>query len=87
MYKESVMVRTQIYFEEETLKDLKNISKSLDISVSEFIRKVVKKELKVNKKDNLSDFLNTLEPLDSFKNIDATDYVNDLRSKSRLLNG
>jgi len=81
------MVRTQIYFEEETLKDLKNISKSLDISVSEFIRKVVKKELKVNKKDNLSDFLNTLEPLDSFKNIDATDYVNDLRSKSRLLNG
>jgi len=80
------MIRTQIYFEEETLKDLKNISKSLDISVSEFIRKVVKKELKENKKENLIDFLYTLEPLDSFKNIDSTDYVHDLRSKSRLLN-
>jgi len=81
------MVRTQIYFEEETLKDLKSISKRLNISVSEFIRKVVKKELKDNKKDDLRNFLNSLEPLESFKDVDATHYVNDLRSKSRLLNG
>ena len=80
------MVRTQIYFEEETLKDLKSISKSLNISVSEFIRKVVKKELKESKKDDLKSFLSILEPLESFKDVDATSYVNDLRSKSRLLN-
>ena len=81
------MVRTQIYFEEETLKDLKSISKRLNISVSEFIRKVVKKELKESQKDDLNSFLSTLEPLESFKDVDATSYVNDLRSKSRLLNG
>jgi len=80
------MVRTQIYFEEETLKELKNISKKLNISVSEFIRRVIKKEIKDNKKDDLKEFLNSLEPLESFKNVDATNYVNDLRSKSRLLN-
>ena len=81
------MVRTQIYFEEETLKDLKSISKRLNISVSEFIRKVVKRELKESQKYDLNSFLSTLEPLESFKDVDATSYVNDLRSKSRLLNG
>ncbi len=81
------MIRTQIYFEEETLKELKNISKKLNISVSEFIRRVIKKEIKENKKDDLRNFLNSLKPLESFKDIDATDYINDLRSKSRLLNG
>ncbi len=80
------MVRTQIYFEEETLKELKDISKKLNISVSEFIRRVIKKEIKENKKDDLRNFLNSLKPLESFKDIDATNYINDLRSKSRLLN-
>jgi len=86
VYKEFAMIRTQIYFEEETLKELKNISKKLNISVSEFIRRVIKKEIKENKKDDLRNFLNSLKPLESFKDIDATDYINDLRSKSRILN-
>jgi len=46
VYKEAIMVRTQIYFEEETLKDLKSISKRLNISVSEIYKKGCKKRVK-----------------------------------------
>jgi flagellar biosynthesis/type III secretory pathway protein FliH len=79
------MQRTQIYFEEDTIAKLKEISKELKISVSEFIRQVIKKELNNNKKESFSNFLKELEPLESFQDTDATTYVKNLRSKSRLL--
>ncbi len=80
------MQRTQIYFEEETIAKLKELSKELKISVSEFIRRVVKKEIEKTKRDSFSHFLEELEPLDSFKDIDSTTYIKNLRKKSRLLN-
>jgi len=40
------MQRTQIYFEQDTLQDLKSIAKDLNVSVSEFIRSVMKTEIK-----------------------------------------
>ena len=51
------MQRTQIYFEKETLTDLKDIAKNLNISVSEFIRGIIKIEIKKQKKSNLNHFL------------------------------
>ncbi len=78
------MQRTQIYFEAKTLKELKEIAKKLNISVSEFIRRSIKKEIKNYKKESLKDFLQNLEPLESFKDIDATQYIKEQRSKSRL---
>ena len=80
------MQRTQIYFEQDTLQDLKEIANNLNISVSEFIRRVMKVEIKKKKKRNFNDFLADMTPIESFKNIDATEYVNEIRSKSRILN-
>jgi len=81
------MQRTQIYLEQTTLHDLKTIAKDADISVSEFIRRVMKKEIKNQKKANLNHFLETMKPLDSFTDIDATEYVQGLRGKSRIISG
>jgi len=80
------MQRTQIYFEEETIAKLKELSKELKISVSEFIRRVVKKEIEKTKQDSFLNFLEELEPINSFKNIDSSEYIENLRKKSRLLN-
>ena len=80
------MQRTQIYFEQNTLQDLKVIANDLNISVSEFIRKVIKKELKAQKEKSLSNFLQEMQPIESFKDIDTDEYVRASRSKSRLLN-
>ncbi len=79
------MQRTQIYFEQETLQELKEIAKNLNLSLSEFIRNIIKKELNKQKTNTLNEFLATMKPLESFKNEDASDYVNSLRSKSRIL--
>lgn len=80
------MQRTQIYFEQDTLKDLKEIANNLNISVSEFIRSVMKVEIKRKKKRNLNDFLTAMPLIESFENIDATEYVKDIRGNSRILN-
>ena len=79
------MQRTQIYFEEDTIAKLKEVSKELKISVSEFIRRVIKKELANSKKESLANFLEDIKPLESFKDVDALDYVKEIRAKSRLL--
>jgi len=80
------MQRTQIYFEQDTLQDLKEIANNLNISVSEFIRRVMKVEIKKKKKRDLNNFLANMTPIESFKNIDTTEYINEIRSKSRILN-
>jgi len=79
------MQRTQIYFEQETLQELKEIAKNLNLSLSEFIRNIIKKELNKQKTNTLNEFLATMKPLESFKSEEASDYVNSIRSKSRIL--
>jgi len=59
VYKGETMQRTQIYFEQDTLQELKTIAKSLNISVT--------------------------KPLESFKEVEATEYVRSLRDRSRIL--
>ena len=80
------MQRTQIYFEPNTLQELKQIAKNLNISVSEFIRRAMKQEIKKQKKSNLSSFLTHMEPLESFAGVEATEYIQGLRGKSRIFN-
>ena len=79
------MQRTQIYFEQNTLLELKGIAKNLNISVSEFIRQVMNVEIKKQKKKSLHSFLNTMKPLESFSDVNATEYVQGLRGKSRII--
>jgi len=85
-FKGFIMQRTQIYFEQDTLQDLKSIAKDLNVSVSEFIRSVMKTEIKKQKKSSLGNFLSTMKPLESFEDVDASEYVSNIRRKSRLLN-
>ena len=79
------MQRTQIYFEQHTLKDLKEIASALNISVSEFIRTVMTKEIKQQKENDIYDYIQHMKPVESFADIDAGVYVQNLRGKSRIL--
>jgi len=79
------MQRTQIYLDDDILIKLKNIAKESKISVSEFIRKAI--DIQLKNSNNLKSFLDRLEPLDSFKETDAKKYVDEIRSKSRIING
>jgi hypothetical protein len=80
------MHRTQLYIEEDTFSQIKKMAKSSNISISEFIRTAVKNELKKASSQNMNDFFEKLEPLESFENIDSSKYVNNIRSKSRIIN-
>jgi len=80
------MQRTQIYFEQDTLWELKGIANELNISVSEFIRRIMKIEIKKRKKGSLNNFLENMKPVESFSNIDAREYVQRLRGNSRIIN-
>ena len=79
------MQRTQIYLEESLLAELKRVAKNLNVSISEIIRNALKKELKKYKQNSLSQFIDNLEPIESFQDIEAEDYVDEIRNKSRII--
>jgi len=79
------MQRTQIYLEESLLAELKRVAKNLNVSISEIIRNALKKELKKYKQNSLSQFIDNLEPIESFQDIEAKDYVDEIRNKSRII--
>ena len=83
--KGDVMQRTQIYFEQHTLGELKKIALSLNISVSEFIRSAIRKEIVKQKKNDMQTFIDNMKPIESFSDVDATEYVQNLRAKSRIV--
>ena len=80
------MHRTQLYIEEDIFAKAQQVSKSLNISISEFIRRAIRHELQVDSKSDMQNFFDRIEPLDSFKEIDSAKYVDELRSSSRILN-
>jgi len=75
------MQRTQIYLEENLLAELKKVAKNLNVSMSEIIRNALKKELKKYKQNSLYQFIDNLKPIESFKNVEAENYVDDIRNK------
>jgi len=80
------MHRTQLYIENDIFAKAQQVSKSLNISISEFIRRAIKNELHGESKSDMQNFFDKLEPLESFKEVDSTRYVDGLRNKSRILN-
>lgn len=80
------MHRTQLYIDEDIFSQIQIIAKSSNISISEFIRTAVKNELEKESSQNMHDFFEKLEPLDSFKNIDSGKYVDNIRKNSRIIN-
>jgi len=79
------MHRTQIYIEDDIFTKIKTISNTLNISVSQFIRNAVKNELEKDRKNDMEDFFNSFEALESFENVDSKEYVKNIRSKSRII--
>jgi len=80
------MHRTQLYIQEDIFEKVQHYSKSLGISISEFIRTAIFHEIEKKSQDNLAQFFETFEPLESFRDVNTQKYVDELRSKSRLLN-
>lgn len=79
------MHRTQIYLEEATFEKLQIFSKKAKISIAEFIRKAVKKEVENEEARSLEKFLSDLPMLESFKNLNTTEYMDNIRKNSRIL--
>ena len=79
------MHRTQIYIEEEIFQKARKESEILGISISEFIRMSIKKNIQKNSANNINVFFDNLKPLESFKDINPEEYVDNIRSKSRIL--
>ena len=79
------MHRTQIYIEEEIFQKARKESEILGISISEFIRMSIKKNIQKNSVNNINVFFGNLKPLESFKDINPKKYVDNIRSKSRIL--
>ena len=79
------MHRTQIYIEEEIFQKARKESEILGISISEFIRMSIKKNIQKNSANNINVFFGNLKPLKSFKDINTKEYVDNIRSKSRIL--
>ncbi|RZV38717.1 MAG: hypothetical protein EVJ48_06310 [Candidatus Acidulodesulfobacterium acidiphilum] len=79
------MHRTQIYIEEEIFQKARKESEILGVSISEFIRMSIKKNIQKNSTNNINVFFDNLKPLESFKDINPKKYVDNIRSKSRIL--
>ncbi len=79
------MHRTQIYIEEEIFQKARKESEILGVSISEFIRMSIKKNIQKNSTNNINVFFDNLKPLESFKGINPKEYVDNIRSKSRIL--
>lgn len=79
------MHRTQIYLHDPLYENLKLRARSVGISISELIRRTLESNIDKNPAADARAYFDKLKPLASFADVDATDYVNSLRSKSRIL--
>ncbi|MFZ4623039.1 MAG: CopG family transcriptional regulator [Rhodoferax sp.] len=79
------MHRTQIYLQDDLYLSLKTRARSVGVSVSELIRRTLEKDIQKDPESDARAYFDRLKPLESFADIDATDYVRSIRGKSRML--
>ena len=79
------MHRTQIYLQDPLHESLKLRARSLGVSLSELIRRTLETHLDKNPAVDARAFFNKLKPLQSIADVDSVEYVNSVRSKSRIL--
>jgi len=80
------MHRTQIYLQDTVYEQLKHKSKVIGVSISELIRRAVEKDLNKPSSNEARAFFDALSPLQSYATTEPEQYVNDIRSRSRILN-
>jgi len=76
----------QITIDDDIFSKLQNVSNSLNITVSDFIRQAITNELQKDHQEDMNTFFENMQPLKSFDNIDTTEYVDNLRANSRIIN-
>ena len=79
------MHRTQIYLQDELHDSLKARARSIGVSISELIRRILEKDIQKDPVADARAYFTRLKPLESFANVDSNDYVRAIRSKSRIL--
>jgi hypothetical protein len=79
------MHRTQIYLQDTVYEQLKHKSKLIGISISELIRRAVEKDLNKPDSNDARAFFDALTPVKSFATTEPEQYVDDIRSRSRIL--
>lgn len=79
------MHRTQIYLQDTVYEQLKHKSRLVGVSISELIRRAVEKDLNKPSGNEARAFFDALTPLQSFLTTEPEQYVDDIRSRSRIL--
>ena len=80
------MHRTQIYLPDTVYEQLKLKSKIIGVSISELIRRAVEKDLNKPSSNEARAFFDALSPLQSYATTEPEQYVDDIRTCSRILN-
>ena len=79
------MHRTQIYLQDTVYEQLKHKSQMIGVSISELIRWAVEKDLNKTGSNETRAFFDAFTPLQSFATTESDQYVDDIRSHSRIL--
>jgi predicted CopG family antitoxin len=79
------MHRTQIYLQDTVYEQLKHKSQLIGVSISELIRRAVEQDLNKTSSIEARAFFDALTPLQSFATTEPEQYVDDIRSRSRIL--
>ena len=80
------MFDTQLHFSDEITNQIQANLQTCGETFEEFVQQAVAHELQRRKANDLKSFFDALQPLESFADVDAVAYVDDIRSKSRLIN-
>jgi Ribbon-helix-helix protein, copG family len=79
------MHRTHVYLQDAVYEQLKHKSQMIGVSISELIRRAIVKDLNNTVSNEARTFFDALTPLQSFATIEPEQYVDDIRSHSRIL--
>lgn len=79
------MYHTEIDLSDEVADQVQRLLTETGKTFKQFVQQAVEHELQRQQPDALADFFAALQPLESFADVDATTYVAELRSKSRIL--
>lgn len=79
------MLHAEIDFPDEIANQVQATVQKFGGSFERFIQQAVVHELQRQQTDDLQSFFANLQPLESFADIDAKAYIDNIRSNSRLI--
>lgn len=81
------MYHTEIDLTDEVADQVQGLLSETGKTFKQFVQQAVEHEVQRQRGNALADFFAALQPLESFADVDATAYVNELRGKSRIIHG